>query len=46
EPEELTGASPEAVAARINAELERLILACPDQYFWLHDRYRGAPREG
>ncbi len=46
EPEELAGASPEAIATRINAELERLILACPDQYFWLHDRYRGAPAEG
>jgi KDO2-lipid IV(A) lauroyltransferase len=46
EPEELTGASPEAIAERINAELERLIRACPDQYFWLHDRYRGAPPEG
>lgn len=46
EPEELSGASPEEVATRVNAELERLILARPDQYFWLHDRYRGAPLEG
>jgi lauroyl/myristoyl acyltransferase len=27
----------------INGELEALILSRPDQYFWLHDRYRGAP---
>ncbi|MFN8642310.1 MAG: hypothetical protein U0802_11885 [Candidatus Binatia bacterium] len=25
----------------MNGALERLIRACPDQYFWLHDRYRG-----
>ena len=23
-------------------DLEKLILAAPEQYFWLHDRYRGA----
>lgn len=46
EPEELQGASGEEVATRINQELERLILACPQQYFWLHDRYRGAPSAG
>jgi len=34
--------SPEEIATRINACFERLILARPDQYFWLHDRYRGA----
>jgi KDO2-lipid IV(A) lauroyltransferase len=42
-PEELAGASPEAVSARINAEMERMILAQPEQYFWLHDRYAKAP---
>jgi KDO2-lipid IV(A) lauroyltransferase len=42
-PEDLAGLSPEAVTTRINAELERMIRACPEQYFWLHDRYRGAP---
>jgi KDO2-lipid IV(A) lauroyltransferase len=46
EPEELSGASPEEVAARLHRELEQLIRACPEQYFWLHDRYRGAPPEG
>jgi KDO2-lipid IV(A) lauroyltransferase len=41
-PEDIAGMAPEEIAARINACLERLILARPDQYFWLHDRYRGA----
>lgn len=43
--EELAGLAPTEVMARINRELERLILARPEQYFWLHDRYRGAPAE-
>ena len=43
EPEELAGQSVEEIITRINAELEALILKEPDQYFWLHDRYRGAP---
>ncbi len=42
QPEDFAGASPEAVATRINRELETLIRAAPEQYFWLHDRYRGA----
>jgi KDO2-lipid IV(A) lauroyltransferase len=42
-PEELERLSPEEIAAAINAELERLILAAPQQYFWLHDRYYKAP---
>lgn len=42
-PEELARLTPEQVVARINAELEALILAHPEQYLWLHDRYRGAP---
>lgn len=41
-PEDFTSAGPEEVATRVNHELERLILDRPDQYFWLHDRYRGA----
>jgi KDO2-lipid IV(A) lauroyltransferase len=44
-PDELAGASPEEIAGRINAVLERMILAHPDQYFWLHDRYRDTPLE-
>ena len=42
-PEELSGLGPEAVAARVNAELEQLILHRPDEVFWLHDRFKGAP---
>lgn len=41
-PEEVAGASPAQIAALVNRELERLILAAPEQYFWLHDRWRGA----
>ena len=43
EPEELAGKSVEEIITRINVELEALILKEPGQYFWLHDRYRGAP---
>jgi lauroyl/myristoyl acyltransferase len=42
-PDELQGLGAEGVVGRINAELERMILAAPEQYFWLHDRYRKAP---
>jgi KDO2-lipid IV(A) lauroyltransferase len=42
-PEELHGLEPEAISALVNAELEALVRHRPDQYFWLHDRYRGAP---
>ena len=27
-------------AAEVNLRLEEHILACPDQYLWIHDRYR------
>jgi KDO2-lipid IV(A) lauroyltransferase len=42
-PDEVAGARPEDISARINLELERMIRAAPEQYFWLHDRYRDAP---
>jgi KDO2-lipid IV(A) lauroyltransferase len=42
-PGELSGASPEAIVGRVNAEMEALILRHPEQYFWLHDRFRDAP---
>ena len=42
-PEELSELSVEELVALINRELELLILSRPEQYFWLHDRYRGAP---
>ena len=43
QPESIAHERPEEIARRINAEFERMILAAPEQYFWLHDRYRGAP---
>ncbi|MEM6572447.1 MAG: lysophospholipid acyltransferase family protein [Planctomycetota bacterium] len=43
QPEELAGLSPEEIVARVNVELERLILHRPSEVFWLHDRFRGAP---
>ncbi|MBL8859699.1 MAG: lysophospholipid acyltransferase family protein [Planctomycetes bacterium] len=42
EPRDLGGLAPEEISTRINGVLERLIRAVPEQYFWLHDRYRGA----
>lgn len=42
-PEDVAGQAPEEIARRINAELEAMIRAHPEQYLWLHDRYRGAP---
>lgn len=41
-PRDLAGQSPEDISTTINTILERLIRAAPEQYFWLHDRYRGA----
>ena len=46
EPEEFSRSSPEEIAARLNVEMERLIRRAPEQYFWLHDRYRKAPLAG
>lgn len=43
EPEEFAGHSVEQIITDINSKLEELILRAPEQYFWLHDRYRGAP---
>ena len=43
QPEELKGLDPVAIATRVNAELEKLILHRPREVFWLHDRFKGAP---
>lgn len=43
QPEELAGLGPEEIAAAVNRELEGLILHQPDEVFWLHDRFKGAP---
>lgn len=42
-PEELASLSTLELVTRINREVEALILRHPEQYFWLHDRYRDAP---
>ena len=42
-PDELETMTPEQMMTAINGELERMILSRPEQYFWLHDRYRKAP---
>ncbi len=42
-PDELARCSPEHLLGEINREMERMILAAPEQYFWLHERYRNAP---
>ena len=45
QPEELAGLDASEVAGRINLELEKLILHRPEEMFWLHDRFRGAPAD-
>lgn len=42
-PDELEHLAPLELAGEINREMERMILAAPKQYFWLHERYRNAP---
>ncbi|MBL8861759.1 MAG: lysophospholipid acyltransferase family protein [Planctomycetes bacterium] len=43
-PDELQDA--DAIVARLNREFEARILEAPDQYLWLHDRYRGVTQPG
>lgn len=43
QPADFANASVEEIITHINGELEKLILQAPEQYFWLHERYRGAP---
>ncbi len=42
-PRELRDASVEEVVALVNRETEALVRRAPEQYFWLHDRYRDVP---
>ena len=44
-PEELRESSPEEIATRVNAAFERMILRHPEQYFWLHDRFKDTPSD-
>jgi Kdo2-lipid IVA lauroyltransferase/acyltransferase len=39
------GASPEEVAGRVNAHMERLVRGCPRQYLWGYARYKQPRRE-
>ncbi|NOT30870.1 MAG: lysophospholipid acyltransferase family protein, partial [Planctomycetes bacterium] len=43
-PEEWARREVEEIVLRINQGLERMIRADPDQYVWIHDRYRDTPR--
>lgn len=43
EPEEIAGLSHEGIATRLNQCFERMIEKNPEQYFWLHDRYKDTP---
>ena len=45
QPDEWARAEVEAIVLRINQGFERLIRARPEQYLWIHDRYRDTPRE-
>ena len=38
--------TPEAITAKINLALEEVVREYPEQYLWLHDRYKSARRAG
>ena len=44
-PDEWARAEVEEIVLRINQGFERMIRALPEQYIWIHDRYRDTPRE-
>ena len=41
--EDFPGGSPEDDARRVNAILEAHIRKVPEQYYWLHRRFKGRP---
>lgn len=45
EPEDLTGLSSAGLSAVINHRFEAMIRRAPEQYFWLHDRFRKTPAD-
>jgi KDO2-lipid IV(A) lauroyltransferase len=45
QPTEIRAADLETITARINHAYERMIQDAPEQYFWLHDRYKDTPGE-
>jgi KDO2-lipid IV(A) lauroyltransferase len=44
-PEAWARAEVEELVLRVNQGLERMIRGAPEQYVWIHDRYRDTPRE-
>ncbi|RYG86644.1 hypothetical protein EON77_03435 [bacterium] len=40
------GETPEALTARLNLSIEALIRRHPEQYLWMHDRWKSARRRG
>ncbi len=40
------GETPEQVMTRVNAAIEQMIRIAPEQYLWMHDRWREARRRG
>lgn len=40
------GETPEELTARMNAAIERLVRRYPEQYLWMHDRWKSARRHG
>ncbi len=42
----LDGESAEELMTRVNAEIEAMIRLAPEQYLWMHDRWRNARRKG
>ncbi len=45
EAEDLAGLSPAALSGVINHQFEVMIRRAPEQYFWLHDRFRNTPSD-
>ena len=39
----LQGADKETVATQMNRAIERAVLMAPEQYMWLHRRFKNAP---
>ena len=45
QPDEWARAEVEEIVLRVNQGFERMIRANPEQYIWIHDRYRDTPLE-